>query len=68
MAAYGLTAAEMRMAEALSAGDTVREAAEKLGIRVATARNHLNHALAKTGARRQVELVRLLLSSKVPVL
>jgi DNA-binding CsgD family transcriptional regulator len=67
MAAYGLTAAEMRMVEALAAGDTVSEAAAKLGIRLATARNHLNHALAKTGVRRQAELVRLLLSSKVPV-
>ena len=67
MAAYGLTAAERRVAEAVAAGDTLKEVAEKLGIANVTARNHLTRAMAKTGTRRQAELVRLLLSSRVPV-
>jgi DNA-binding CsgD family transcriptional regulator len=67
LAAYGLTGAEQRVVAALAAGNSVHEAAEMLGISRATARNHLNRALAKTGTGRQAELLRLILSSRVPV-
>ncbi len=68
LAAYGLTGAERRVVAAVAAGDSLNEAAERLGISKATARNHLSHALAKTGTGRQTELLRLILSSRVPVL
>lgn len=64
---YGLTPAEARLAVQLAAGHSVSEAAEILRIRVGTARQHLKRVFAKTGARRQAELVRLLLASVVPI-
>ena len=44
----------------LAAGRGVRGAAESMDISVATARQHLKAIFAKTGARRQAELVALL--------
>jgi DNA-binding CsgD family transcriptional regulator len=68
LAAYGLTAAEIRVVTMLAEGNSVQQAAEQLGIRKVTARNHLNRALAKTGVGRQAELMRLILSSLAPVI
>jgi DNA-binding CsgD family transcriptional regulator len=68
LAAYNLTVAERRVVAALASGCSVHEAAERLGISKTTARNHLNHAMVKTGTGRQAELLRLILSSRVPVL
>jgi DNA-binding CsgD family transcriptional regulator len=59
---YGLTPAEARVANLLLEGLEVREAAERLGITLETARFHLKRVLAKTGTRRQTELLRLMLS------
>ena len=59
---YGLTPTESRLADLLLQGFEVREAADRLGTTLETARFHLKRVLAKTGARRQVELVRLMLS------
>jgi DNA-binding CsgD family transcriptional regulator/PAS domain-containing protein len=58
---YGLTPAESRLASHLAAGRTIEEASAELGIALGTARTHLKHVLAKTGARRQSELVGLVL-------
>lgn len=58
--AYGLTAAEARVALAITAGDTVSAAARRFGISVNTIKTHLRRAYAKTGASRQSELVRLI--------
>jgi DNA-binding CsgD family transcriptional regulator len=58
---FGLTPAEARVACRL-VGETVDEVAEALGVGVATVRTHVQHLLAKTGTRRQSELVRLLVS------
>ena len=58
---YGLTAAEARLAVDLCAGDDLREIAARNGLSIATVRTHLKHLLAKTGTRRQGELVSLLL-------
>ena len=60
---FELTLAQARLAAALAAGYSVAECAETLGISVATARTHLRDIFAKTGARRQSDLVRLLLAS-----
>ena len=57
---YGLTPAEARVAQALEQGDSIKQAAEHLGISVGTARIQLKAVFAKTGATRQAELIRLL--------
>lgn len=59
---YGLTPAESRLADLLLQGLEVREIADRLGITIETARFHLKRVLAKTGTRRQTELMRLMLS------
>jgi DNA-binding CsgD family transcriptional regulator/PAS domain-containing protein len=61
-ALYGLTPAEARLADLLLEGLEVREAAERVGTTLETARFHLKRVLAKTGCRRQTELMRLMLS------
>ena len=60
---YGLTPAEARFVMRIAEGATVRDAAEQLGIGMPTARQHLSRALAKTGAGRQAELMRLLMAT-----
>lgn len=59
---YGLTPAEARLADRLLEGLDVREIAEQSGITLETARFHVKRVLAKTGSRRQAELMRLMLS------
>ncbi|HEX2257214.1 MAG TPA: helix-turn-helix transcriptional regulator [Afifellaceae bacterium] len=59
--AYGLTAAEERLALLILQGLRLAEAETVLGIRHSTARTHMKRIYAKTGTRRQVELVRLLM-------
>lgn len=56
-AAFGLTAAESKLAVRLMLDEMPAEAAAALGISVSTVRFHLRNLLAKTGARRQAELV-----------
>ncbi|HKU96473.1 MAG TPA: helix-turn-helix transcriptional regulator [Vineibacter sp.] len=65
--AYGLTPAEGKVLDALIDGDRLDEAAERLGIRRATAKTHLNRILAKTGTTRQSELVRLVAGTLPPL-
>ena len=60
---YGLTHTEARLARRLVAGDTVAQAAAKLRVTVGTAKIHLDHLFKKTGAHRQSELIRFLLTS-----
>ncbi len=59
---YQLTPAEAKLAELLSLGRSVSDAARELGITINTARTHLKHLYSKTGTSRQSELVRLLVS------
>lgn len=63
MALYGLTPAEERLTSLLVAGATLAEAAEKLSIRMSTARGVLKAVFAKTGTRRQASLVNLVLAA-----
>lgn len=58
---YGLTQAEAKLAAQLAGGGGLEEAAERLGISIHTTRTHLKAIFAKTGARRQSELVSMLL-------
>jgi DNA-binding CsgD family transcriptional regulator/PAS domain-containing protein len=58
--ALGLSAAEARLAAKLAAGDTLKTAAEVLGISRETARVQLKSVFAKTDTYRQAELVALI--------
>ena len=59
---YGLTPTEARLADLLLEGLEVREIAERTNTTLETTRFHLKRVLSKTGARRQMELVRLMMS------
>ena len=65
---YGLTRAEARLAALLLQGQDLPEAGAELGVSLHTVRAHLKAVLAKTGAGRQAELVRILLSSPAGLL
>ncbi len=58
--AFGLTPAEIRLAQEIAKGLGVRATAHILGIGVETARSQLRSIFAKTDTRRQAELVGLL--------
>jgi DNA-binding CsgD family transcriptional regulator len=60
---YGLTSAEARLSNLLMEGAALEDCCAQLGIRRTTARMHLRNIFAKTGVRRQGELVALLLKS-----
>jgi DNA-binding CsgD family transcriptional regulator len=59
---FGLSAAEVRLAERLMLGESPEEAAVSLNVKVSTARWHLASLYRKTGTRRQAQLARLLMS------
>lgn len=60
---FGLTTAEARLAVVLAQGHSLAQGLERLGVGANTARTHLKAIFAKTGTKRQAELVRLLLSA-----
>lgn len=60
VAAEALTPAEHRVACALLKGETLRGYAQRTGRSLHTVRRQLKDAMAKLGARRQVDLARLL--------
>jgi DNA-binding CsgD family transcriptional regulator len=59
---YALTPTEARLADLLLQGLDVREAADQMQTTLETTRFHVKRVLAKTGTRRQTELMRLMLS------
>jgi DNA-binding CsgD family transcriptional regulator len=59
-ALFELTAAEARLAQCLSRGESLEEAALKLSIKMTTARTQLAAVFAKTDTRRQAKLVAIL--------
>ena len=59
---FKLTQAEARLASRLAAGEAIEGASHALGITAGTARNQLKSIFNKTGARRQPELVALLMA------
>lgn len=65
-ALYGLTAGETRLAEALCHGMTIAEAATALNLQRESARTYVRRIFAKTGVARQSDLIRLLMSSRIP--
>jgi DNA-binding CsgD family transcriptional regulator len=56
-ALYGLTPAEARLVSALCRGQTVQSHAAGTGTSLTTAKTHLRSAFAKTGERRQADLI-----------
>ena len=59
-ALFDLTHAEAKLAQYLSRGDSLEEVAEKLSIKMTTARTQLAAVFAKTETRRQAKLVAVL--------
>jgi len=59
---YGLTPAEARLARAVASGDSLEAYAEGRGVSIDTARWTLKQVFSKTGARRQADLTRMLLT------
>jgi DNA-binding CsgD family transcriptional regulator len=60
---FGLTAAESRITQQLALGRTVEEAAAELGIKMSTARTHVQRIFGKVGVSRQPDLLRAIFSS-----
>jgi DNA-binding CsgD family transcriptional regulator len=65
---YGLVPSELRVLLAIVQVGGVPEAAEALGIGGATVKTHLHRLFAKTGTRRQAELVKLVAGFSNPLL
>ena len=59
---YGLSDAQADLARRIAEGQSLKDAAEELGVSVNTLRTHLGRIYDKTGVRTQPALVRLLLS------
>ena len=64
---YRLTPAETRILLRIAQGDTTAEIARSAGIAMNTVRTHLLRLFAKTGARRQAELVKLVRQFALPL-
>jgi DNA-binding CsgD family transcriptional regulator len=63
---FGLSASEAGVFDLIAQGLTPAEAAESLGIGISTVRTHLLRIFAKTGVRRQVDLVRMAAGLAIP--
>jgi DNA-binding CsgD family transcriptional regulator len=63
---FGLTASELRVLHAVLEIGGVRATTKVLGISEATVRTHLHHIFEKTGARRQVDLAKLVAGAAGP--
>lgn len=57
---FGMTVSEARLARGLAQGKTVESYASDNGLSLATVRTHLRSVLAKTGVKRQIDLIRIL--------
>ena len=60
---YSLTASEAKLSLALCRGKTITEAAGEIGLTVESARTYSKSIFAKTGARGQSDLVRIIMGS-----
>jgi DNA-binding CsgD family transcriptional regulator len=66
MRRYAINPAECRVLMMLVQGMSLDETGEALGIGRPTVKTHMQHLFAKTGTRRQPELVRLAMSVLAP--
>ena len=60
---FGLTPREASVLRILVEGDDLQVVASRLSISIETVRSHVKHIMDTTGASRQAELVRMVLSS-----
>jgi DNA-binding CsgD family transcriptional regulator len=65
--AFGLSQPEARLAHALGEGCSLRQAAEKLGVTLETARSYSKQIFAKTGTRGQPDLIRRIWAGLLPL-
>jgi DNA-binding CsgD family transcriptional regulator len=56
---FSLTPAEIRVTREVGQGGSLKDIAGMLGVMPSTIRTHLHHIFAKTGMRRQADLIRL---------
>jgi DNA-binding CsgD family transcriptional regulator len=68
VAGLGLTPAEAAVAVEFANGHSLQTCAKRLAISFTTAKTHLRHIFEKTGAARQAELMRFILTSAPPYL
>ncbi|MEI9988606.1 MAG: LuxR C-terminal-related transcriptional regulator [Rhizomicrobium sp.] len=68
MEAYGLTVAEIRVLVGLVKGQAIAELAREFGVTQRTVKAHLQKIFAKTGTRRQSDLIREVLSHAPPLM
>ncbi|MDQ8729815.1 helix-turn-helix transcriptional regulator [Bradyrhizobium sp. LHD-71] len=66
-ALFDLTAAEVRVFEHITAGRTMTETAEALGVGISTVKTHLVRLFDKVGVHRQADLVALGASFALPI-
>ena len=59
---FGMTPAEARLTEALVHGQSLQQYADARRVTMSTVRTQLKAATAKTGTRRQADLVRIVLT------
>jgi DNA-binding CsgD family transcriptional regulator/PAS domain-containing protein len=64
---YRLTPVEASLAAKLVAGYSLQESAEAIRVKEQTARSYLKQIFLKTGTHRQAELMRVMLSSVIPL-
>lgn len=64
---FGLLPSEARLAWELAQGTSIADSAKTLGLTLETARNYSKKIYAKTGARGQAELVRIVLTSVLAI-
>ena len=67
LAGLGLTRAEAAFAVEFANGHRLQTCADRLGISTSTAKTHLKRLFEKTGASRQADLMRLILTSTPPL-
>jgi len=65
---YGLTGAETNFLQKLIYSSDIEAIADELQITTVTARNHMARVLAKTETNKHAELVRVVLSGRLPLL
>lgn len=59
---YGLSPTEVRVADLFADGLTIEQIADRIHVTAGTARFHIKKIFAKTGSRRQSELMKLMLT------
>lgn len=64
--AYGLTLAELKLTEALAHHCDLGRSADAVHVSYNTAKTHLKNIFRKTGCRKQMELIKLLLIVAIP--